>query len=332
MIKRALTAFLAAITTLLSTMGAGIDKTASYLKICARSPYISRNDGKYINFRQSEDGTVLGTWWWFSEDSDDEKVCSDQLNFLERNGTSEIYYYVADRLDTSEKRATVHSFVRKANEHGITVSFLFDDPALALEPNNNLSVIGDKYMEYIGEYPNDSMNGIHLDVEGTRDEEGRFRMFTPDEFVNNLFSQFEKERDRGIRIAMDVNCFWSTKETFTVNGVTGNVYDILCSQCDCITLMSYQDTGKNIWGIGQEAFGAAKRQNCKVVFAVECGYYGEGTNFAETFYDEDISEMYKNIAQVYKKLAKDHPEHGYGIAIHYSRAWLELSNGIKAGK
>ena len=274
-----------------------------------------------MDFMDDADGAQIGTWWWKTNDAFNVDTRDKYLNFLEENGVNEIYYYGFYLLQSKSDRARLHEFVKEANDHGIVISFIYDDPEIAtVNGNNYLKSAADDYLGYVAEYPQDKVNGLHFDVEGKSTRQ----------FVNNMVAQFAAARERGVPLAMDVNCAMDATAG-ELNGVTG-IYNIIAANVDTLSLMSYKDSYARMWSLGKNALAAAKAQGCRVVFGAETGDYSSGADpHNATFNDpsdeyaqEDKEYMYAQLAQVYAELKKDPPAGGFGIAVHQHEDWFNL--------
>ena len=274
-----------------------------------------------MDFMDDADNAQIGTWWWYADDAFDEETRDMYLNFLAENGVNEIYFYGFYMLQNKSDRAMLHEFVQEANNRGIAISFIYDDPEIAtVNGNNYLKSAADDYLGYVAEYPDDKLNGLHFDVEHK----------TTRQFVNNMVAQFADARERGVPLSMDVNCAMDATAG-ELNGVTG-IYNIIAANVDTLSLMSYKDSYARMWSLGKNALAAAKAQGCRVVFGVETGDYSSGAApHHETFNDpgdeyaqEDKEYMYGQLAQVYAELKKDPPAGGFGVAIHQHEDWYNL--------
>ncbi|MBR3290202.1 MAG: hypothetical protein IKI63_05455, partial [Clostridia bacterium] len=267
----------------------------------------------YITFRSYGDEGTLGTWWWYTDDAENTTKCTTYLDFLYMNGVDEIYFYGWYWMDgNNSAKAKLHSFVQKANAKGMKVSLIYDDTAIAESSNTRLSSITTTYLAYCNTYPTDQMAGIHFDVEGV----ARSGM------VNYMISQFKAARDRGLPITMDVNCGWT--DNITYQGITGFM-NIAAANLDCLSLMSYRDTGNAIWSLGSKPLAAAKTYGTKIVFGVETGQFDFNADNVE-FAQEGKEVCYTELAKVYRNLQNDHPSGGYGIAVHAVDWWYKLKN------
>ena len=274
--------------------------------------YTVVDDVPYITFRSYGDEGTLGVWWWGNASAEDPVTCTAYLNFLYRNGVDEIYFYGYYWTNNAEGRDKLHTFVQKANAYGMVVSLIYDDAeAIAGRQNLEMTRIANNYLNYCTAYPSDQMAGIHFDVEGVSREN----------MVAYMISQFPKARERGVKIAMDLNCFW--REEMTYGGVTG-IYNIIAANIDVMSMMSYRDTADKIWSVGARALEAAKAYGTKITFGVETGDSREGNSV--DFSAESKREVCTELAEVYRRLQADHPTGGYGLAVHHVEAWYNLRN------
>ena len=277
--------------------------------------YTYVGDEPYITFRSYGDECTLGTWWWYTDDATNATTCDKYLDFLYMNGVDEIYFY--GYYWCSSNKTGLHSFVEKANAKGMAISLIYDDAdTITASGNKEMSKIATNYLNYCAAYPSDQMAGIHFDVEGV----------SRDNMVTNMISQFADARARGVYIAMDVNCKWTSSKT--LNGVSGFM-NIAAANLDCLSLMSYQDTANGIWNLGSNKtanpFGSAKTYGTKIVFGVEVGHYSFNAD-SDEFAQEGKEICYTELAKVRQKLIADHPTGGYGLAVHMVRDWYTLKN------
>lgn len=302
-------------TTLMTTTTT--TQTSTDLKeiVTNRPSYIYGEDGvPYLNFRQNTDGTTLGTWWWWTDQGFDAKYRDMYLDFLKKNGVTEIYFYGYDFLGTTSGNTKLHGFVEKANEMGMGVALINEDVGITVAGNTIMKKIVSNYLSYVKQYPDDNMLGIHFDVEHVG----------VDLFANNMVSQFDYARENGVPIAMDVNCEMDIDTQLTVGDVTGNIYEVIAAHTTTLTLMSYRDSYEAIMKLGDAAYKAALKYNCKLVFAVETGRYDFNPEDWE-FFQETKEYMYDELKKVYLDLIDNHPSAGFGLAVHQHEDWYYLS-------
>ncbi len=285
--------------------------------------YYYNQAGKPImDFVDPADGAQVGTWWWWTDDAFNINTRDKYLNFLEENSINEIYYYGYYLLQSKSDRQKLHGFVQEANRHGIAISFIYEENSTLKGSSSALNWVCDEYLTYVGEYPDDKLNGIHFDVEHE----------SVTTFADKIVSQFPNARSRGVPLSMDVNCAMDTNTQVTAGGVTGNIYEVIAANVDTLTLMSYKDSYNAIWNLGAKALAAAKAKGCRVVFGVETGDYSSGAaphketfnSPSDEFAQETKEYMYGELAKIYESLQKDHPTGGFGVAIHQHEDWYNL--------
>ena len=318
-------ATLLAIALLLTTLFSVVtlSSAAENTEVTGGYGYYYNQSGKPImDFVDPADGAQVGTWWWWTDDAFNTNTRDKYLNFLEENSVNEIYYYGYYLLQGASARSRLHGFVQEANRHGIAISFIYDDNDTIMGSSRALDGVCTEYLAYVSEYPDDKLNGIHFDVEHE----------SVQDFANKLVSQFPNARERGVPISMDVNCQMNVGTQVTAGGVTGNIYEVIAANVDTLSLMSYKDTYNAIWNLGANAFAAAKKYGCRVVFAVETGDYSSGAapyyatfnSPSDEFAQETKEYMYGELAKIYESLQKDHPTGGFGVAIHQHEDWYNL--------
>ncbi len=293
--------------------------------------YYNQNGKPVMDFMDSADNAQIGVWWWWGEDEkkgleddalDNIPAREKYLNFFEENGVNEIYFYGYYLLQQKSQRLRFHNFVSEANRRGIVVSIIYDDNDTIMSYGSALDDVCDEYLNYLSEFPDDVLGGIHFDVEHE----------TEQKFASKLVSQFPDARKRGVPISMDVNCEMNVGVEVSAGGVTGNIYEVIAANVDTLTLMSYKDSYEKIWALGANAFAAAKKYGCRVVFAVETGDYSSGAaphfdtfnSPSDEFAQEDKEYLYGELAKIYDSLKTDHPEGGFGVAVHQHEDWYNL--------
>lgn len=289
-----------------------------------------------VTFRDPADGTEFGVWWWNVNDGENTTTRDKYLNFLQKNNVSEIYYYGYYYLDKKSSRATLHKFVSAANAKGMAVSLIYDDNDTIMSSQTGVQSICAELKTYMNEYPDDIMAGFHFDCEHE----------TVDKFAQNLVKQFPYAAAEGIRISMDVNCEMNLKsitinsfefndlngQKHTVQSYTGNIYEQITHFADTICLMSYKDTAEAIWNLGANAYAAAVKNNCKVVWGIETGDYSSGKpphnatfNSPNDEFAQETKEIaYTELGTIYFELSERLQGTKYGIAIHQHEDWYNL--------
>ena len=309
------------ITTILSVMT--VSSAADTSTVTGGYGYYYNEAGEPImDFVDPADGAQVGTWWWWTDDAFNVPVRDRYLNFLEENGINEIYYYGYYLLQSKSDRAKLHGFVQEANRRGIAISFIYEENDTLKGSSSALDRVCTEYLTYVGEYPDDVLNGIHFDVEHE----------SVQTFANKIVSQFPNARSRGVPLSMDVNCQMDTNTQVSAGGVTGNIYEVIAANVDTLTLMSYKDSYTAIWNLGAKALAAAKAKGCRVVFGVETGDYSSGAaphnatfnSPSDEFAQETKEYMYGELAKIYESLQSNKPAGGIGVAIHQHEDWYNL--------
>ena len=284
--------------------------------------YYNQAGKPVMDFVDPADGAQVGTWWWWTDDAFVTNTRDKYLNFLEENSINEIYYYGYYLLQSKSNRQKLHGFVEEANRHGIAISFIYEENDTLKGSSSALDRVCTEYLTYVGEYPDDKLNGIHFDVEHE----------SVTTFADKIVSQFPNARSRGVPLSMDVNCQMDTNTQVSAGGVTGNIYEVIAANVDTLTLMSYKDSYNAIWNLGAKALAAAKAKGCRVVFGVETGDYSSGAaphnatfnSPSDEFAQETKEYMYGELAKIYESLQADHPTGGFGVAIHQHEDWYNL--------
>ncbi len=300
---------------------------------------ISHEDPR-INFVKSE-GITMGVWWWTYYMSTPANGRDTYLDFLEKNEVTEIYFYCMSHLGTETERAAVHEFVQAANRRGMGVSVLFDNQNVI---NPTLSNCTKLVLQYLKEYPDDNVYGIHIDIEPTakdRVNNDTWRAWTQN-YVSNLLPQVVEARKSGLIVELDMGCNWNGfGRGLTYTGPITDMYreaknpvsaedgsytmdfiDCVANSCDVLCAMAYRDEAKKIMTFANPVRKAADRAGTKIVYGVETGNAGDGPQ--TEFYEESQEFMYLQLSKLLTLLDRDPPVVKYGLAIHYVKAWYNL--------
>ena len=286
-----------------------------------------------INFIRGSDRT-LGVWWWRTSEGTDVTVRDQYFDFLEENQVTEIYYYGANRLSSESARQTVHTFVQAAMTHGLRVAVLFDNQAVVKAGNTSFTGVAEQYLRYRAEYPDDALYGIHCDIEPQAD--ARVSREATAAWVQNytdnfLIAQVAPARAQGVCVELDIATGWwrygkevvySGSPTHEYDGQVMNFDYILAYNCDCMCIMSYRDTAKEVYAMAESQRIAANAAGTKIVYGVETGDDGEGDHV--DFSAESKEILYAELSSLFVRLEIEPPVGGGGFAIHHMQTWYRL--------
>ncbi|MBP5303468.1 MAG: hypothetical protein J6Z00_01060, partial [Clostridia bacterium] len=87
----------------------------------------------------------LGAWWWSFSDATNTTTRNNYLNALEAAGVTEIYIEAYPQLWTTSSHSQLHTFIQAAMSHGMRVSVMMDDPALATSSSTSTNYIQKLY-------------------------------------------------------------------------------------------------------------------------------------------------------------------------------------------
>ena len=290
-------------------------------------------DNPCINFMEGS-GMTLGVWWWRTSEGTNETIRDRYFDFLEENQVTEIYYYGANRLSSESARQTVHVFVQAAMSHGLRVAVLFDNQAVVKAGNTSFTGIVEQYLRYREEYPDDALYGIHCDIEPQAD--ARVSREATAAWVQNytdnfLLAQVAPARARGVCVELDIATGWwrygkevayTGSVTHEYDGQVMNFDSILAYNCDCMCIMSYRDTAKEVYAMAETQRIAANAAGTKIVYGVETGDDGEGDHV--DFSAESKAILYAELSSLFVRLETEPPVGGGGFAIHHMQTWYNL--------
>lgn len=262
----------------------------------------------------------IGTWWWYKSDGNDSELRKMYLDFLQQAGVNEIYYYDYTSL-ANQEFDNIHAFVQDAMSHGMRVAILFDDPEAATDPNHTyMYKLKDGYFAYKTMYPEDALYGLHFDIEPG------YQTDVLQAYCDNFITKVTEFREAGICCEIDVACGWGGNGASVNLGELTGIYNIIASNCDTMTLMSYRDSAEAILSFGQNAYNSCVEYGCDVLFGVETGDYGEGdyVDFSAETKEYMLGEMDK----VFDILDSRELSIGYGMAIHNHRTFYNMQGDL----
>lgn len=290
-------------------------------------PYCSIHLTKKVAAEENiETSRRIGCWWWQYDDGANATIRTKYLNFLEEHGITEIYYYAYSYLASSSGRDEIHTFVSEAKKHGMRVSILYEYADSVMRSETSTKSVFEKYLgyykQYNTQYPNEPLYGFHFDIEPGVSES------ILKNYVNNfisalsVFKTFEEENNMQCDVEVDVGCGWGSFGTnITLNGVKG-IYNIIASNVDTMTLMSYRDTGREIVSMGYEAMNACNQYGCAVLFGAETDDAHEGDQV--DFSGESVQYLMEQMDVVFDRLSEKNLKVEYGMAIHHARSFNNL--------
>ena len=268
---------------------------------------------------------TLGVWWWKQLDGKTEETREMYLDFLEKNGTTEIYYYCGSLLYTEANRAIVSTFVDAAMKHGMRVAYLFDTQEVINADNKSFENAVSSYNTYNAEHPETPLYAIHCDIEPKKDKLQAY-------IDNFIVGDVSVARAAGVTVELDLNMNWGEtayaytgSATHTFDGTELPIYEILAHNCDCMCMMSYRSSAEKLVSGTQYCRAAAVKVGTKIVYGMAFGDTGEGKNVDFHLHGKDYT--YAVIADLDKRMqAEAQPRGGFGYAIHHHRDWYEMRN------
>lgn len=293
------------------------------------------DDGEPImTFLEGVDDCSLGVWWWQVDDGQNETRREKYLNFLEKNGTTEIYYYCVYDMVSSYGRQTTHDFVLAAKEHGMNVVPLYDDVGMingVEQCDVPVSKMISMFKAYNETYPDAPLSMIHFDVEPHQVFQDKNIIHLTERelslYANNFIGGIQALRAAGIKVEAALNCTWNNYggENVEWDGVKG-IYNICAKGLDSMCMMAYRDTAADILALGQPGFDAAMEYGTRISYGIESGVYPQFNQPYEEFGQESKEYMYTEFAKVFESLRSNHPAGGYGLAVHCHRTWMTMKN------
>lgn len=262
--------------------------------------------------------TTKGVWWWRGSDAANPAAAEKRLDFLAKNGVSEIYFCVDLKKHYKETR----SFVKAAGAKGMRVALLAGDVSWIRPGNRGFAETLLAFRAYQRRAAQDEkFYALHLDVEPHQDpklqDARKWQLYA--DFVLRAAADVHAA---GEKIEWDIP-FWldNIKVAYGENADTP-ILDVLMDCSDCVTLMSYRDTADAMLDVGRNEIEMAKARNVRVVLGAETGETSEG-GFV-TYFEEGAAKMDAELAKVAAALDAAKVPAGAGIAIHHLAGWENL--------
>ena len=266
---------------------------------------------------------TLGVWWWRWSDGRKEETREMYLDFFEKNGVTEIYYYCGSLLSTEFNRTILRDFVTAAMAHGMRVAYLFDAQEVVNATNQSFENAVVSFNTYNSEYPEAPLYGIHCDIEPKGD-----RM---QDYVDNfIVGDVSVARASGVCVELDINMNWDRTKfnyigsvTHLFDGTELPIYEILANNCDCMCMMSYRTSAERLVRGTRYSREAAQKVGTKIVYGMEFGDSTEGPNV--DFHLHSKEYVYAFVAELDAAMQlESQPDAGWGYAIHHQRTWYDM--------
>ena len=262
--------------------------------------------------------TTKGVWWWRGEDAANPAVAAKRMNFLAKNGVSEIYFCV----DLKKYYKETRSFVKAAGEKGMRVALLAGDVSWIRPGNRGFAETLLAYRSYQRHAaPDEKFYALHLDVEPHQDpklqDARKWQLYA--DFVLRAAADVHAA---GEKIEWDIPFWLDNIKVAYGESAESPLLDVLMECSDCVALMSYRDTADAMLDVSKTEIALAKTRNVRVVLGAETGETGEGS--VVTYFEEGAAKMNAELAKVTAALDAAKVPAGAGIAIHHLAGWENL--------
>lgn len=268
----------------------------------------------YISYNTSQKFGSLGVWWWNAAQITNTTQRKQRLDFLQQNRVTEIYLCVG-----GQSYAQLADFIRDAASRGMRVAWLGGDVSWINSGNTGFDGMFANFKAYQNQAAADAkFYGIHLDVEPhiNGDTAANWQ-----NYANLVLRATKAAHDYGTIIEWDI-AFWIDARTVTVNGQTKKLLDVLASNSDTLTLMSYRDTTAAVLGTAAEEIPLSAQYGCRIILGLESNYTADGANLS---FAEDGRRALCNVADaVLSSLSTKGMTGGYGVAIHHVDTFMDL--------
>jgi hypothetical protein len=267
--------------------------------------------------------TTKGVWWWRGEDAANPVVAAKRMDFLAKNGVSEIYFCV----DLKKYYKETRSFVKAAGEKGMRVALLAGDVSWIRPGNRGFAETLLAYRSYQRHAaPDEKFYALHLDVEPHQDpklqDARKWQLYA--DFVLRAAADVHAA---GEKIEWDIPFWLDNIKVAYGESAESPLLDVLMDCSDCVALMSYRDTADAMLDVSKTEIALARKRNVRVVLGAETGETGEGS--VVTYFEEGAAKMNAELAKVTAALDAAKVPAGAGIAIHHLAGWEKLSEKEK---
>lgn len=261
------------------------------------APLIYKNNNN--NNNNNNEKEILGVWWW------DNRIDSSYLDFAEKNGVTEIYYYV------STFNQKIADFVKTANLKNIKVYWLTGK----YQWIEDYASLKNKINEFLNfqSTNNNLFAGIHFDIEPHQHPEFSTRR---EEIIFNFIDlTFKIKNDyKDVFVEYDLPCWLD--DVIEYNGESRPAFEYVFDNANRITLMSYRDSAEKICNFAKDEIDYATKNNKKLILGVETQDVNDSI---VSFFEEGKKFMNQELKYLKSMLPKN-----FGIAIHHIVSWFDL--------
>lgn len=275
---------------------------------------------EYLNLPLRE-GDEIGVWWWHPVDMNKIKN-RKYLNFLQKNGVTEIY----GGFNFSDFHVSA-DFIEEANKRGMQVSALCGDSSWVTSSRGEMErtiQVCLNYNEWAKKNKRGLLHGIHVDLEPSGATAEIWKIYAEEVKIG-----YEKTRGTGLRFTMCTSAHLDdlTAEGMHITGDTAGYKGLWLHQwvqkySDSVVLMSYGDSADDAHNMSLNELKYAQENKTGPLIS------GQETGPEETYvtyYDDTKEYLYDEVRKLYEmnvKICKDVPT---GVAFHNVQTWYNLA-------
>lgn len=253
------------------------------------------------------------TWLW------DASIIRNQskeiLDFMEKEDVTTIFLQIQEEVDDEDYR----QFIRSAQDMNIAVHALGGEPDWAYADQRGE---GAQFLSWLDEYnknsdPKERFQGVQLDVEPyVLRRWKREQKKVVDEWSGNMESWVQEAKEQGLRVSAAVP-FWL--DSIPGPGDSDSFSRWILEQTDAVAVMSYRDTGDQMYELSREELEQADELGKSVWIGMELTDTEEGEHL--TFHGKSEKVM-NDEAERAATLGTQHKSFA-GLAIHHYQAWYQ---------
>ena len=287
----------------------------------------------------STDAVVGVKWLETYSDEDTDKY----LDFLQKNGTTEIYYKVTDFnnnivIENKTRNDITREFITKANARGMKV-YAYWDKTEWLTNQSAFQTVYESYKSYRNTFPEQKFEGLHISVLPTsmsrwltrRRESLQSYLKDFIFFISDMCQQdkikvdFEMVADIDVRgmaanVVDDQNC------VFQFNSLSKTASEWIIDSADRVFVVNNSNDYKTIRDVSSSEFAYAKEQEKCIFYSFEIADLSnpaaEGDeNDGTTYFTQNKRKLYNDIKKAGKDLGQE-----YGCCLSDVKSWFELKN------
>jgi len=267
-------------------------------------------------------GMTLGTWWWNVQLLRSADACNSRLDFLKKEGVTEIYLYFGGVVSTKYYQ----EFIVDCYRRNIRVAALGGDADWLSDEGYARYK---RWLARIARYQAESSEsekfyGVHLDFEPGQDPDYAADPSSKSDSVARIYNSGRGFCDENNLIFEADVSMWIDDKRLLMSDQDQQVTlgEYITRRVDTVSIMAYRDSAIAQYQGASPMIRLSSKYGKKVLIGSETGISDEA-DFV-TYFEEGKAHF--NQEQLKLKSLMDKENIEYGLAVHHVESWLELKN------